>query len=286
MSSIQIYQGELTPPIEAMEHYFQKGGISIVEAAFKHSYFIHPEAVRANTPFFPDRARRSLEHYPGKKKGEEAVWHGNGKAVTLDDNQYAQLAWERYTGKGLARGSGYGVRHIWGNPWDPQYFTAGWNLCYMPFWAGMLTEKQHQHPELERAVRQASWDLYFRSSPVCKPPESVKDPKLDLGSLLAGQPILILAKAPASQNNHIGSAEENASDSLKDTVEQIKSIRSRKHQSWSNIRKAFRALQDLPHEPFGTPNVENSAKSCARSIRAETDLSFAEIELLLDQQGW
>ena len=34
----------------------------------------------------------------------------------------------------------------------------------MPFWAGMLTEEQHPHPELERAIRQASWDLYFRDN--------------------------------------------------------------------------------------------------------------------------
>ena len=24
------------------------------------------------------------------------------------------------------------VRHIWGEPWNPDASTAGWNLCYMP----------------------------------------------------------------------------------------------------------------------------------------------------------
>ena len=95
----------------------------------------------------------------------------------IDDNQHAQMAWERYTGRGLARGTGYSVRHIWGHPWDPDAFTAGWNLCYMPFWAGMLTEGQHPHEELELAVRQASWDLYFRTDRVCEPPTAKAPPK-------------------------------------------------------------------------------------------------------------
>ena len=71
------------------------------------------------------------------------------------------MAWERYTGRKLSRGSGYGVRHIWGEPWNPYFYTAGWNLCYMPFWAGMLTEAQHPHEKLPDAIQQASWDLYF-----------------------------------------------------------------------------------------------------------------------------
>ena len=181
------------------------------------------------------------------------------------------------------RGSGYGVRHIWGNPWDPEFYTAGWNLCYMPFWAGMLTEDQHPHEELQAAIKKASWDLYFRSNPVCQPPDSVKDPNLksDLNSLLNGQPILILQKATRSEG-----AAKDSQVSPMDAVERIKEIRSQSHQSWSNIRKAARALQDLEHEPFGTLNVESSSKSCVRKICAETGLSSAEIETLMDEQGW
>ena len=63
----------------------------------------------------------------------------------------------------------------------------------MPFWAGMLTERQHPHPELERAIRQAAWEIYFRDDPVCAPPDFVTDPGIDLGAILRGQPVLILA---------------------------------------------------------------------------------------------
>jgi len=84
------------------------------------------------------------------------------------------------------------VRHIWGHPWDPNAYTAGWNLSYMPFWVGMLTEEQHPHPLLERAIRQASFDLFFREQPVCDPPAFVSDQGLNLPELLGDQPILLL----------------------------------------------------------------------------------------------
>lgn len=286
MLNLQLHHGELADPITAMENFFRTGGSSIVTAAFAHSYFVHPDVVRAKTPYFPERARYSREHYPGLGKGDKTIWRGDGREVWLDDNQYAQMAWQRYTERGLLRGSGYGVRHIWGNPWNPDYFTAGWNLCYMPFWAGMLTERQHPHPELERAIRQASWDLYFRNNAVCDLPNGVEDPGMDLSSLLGGQSILILGKSGSGITKQTNVAETNPSSTAGNVVDRVKAIRSQTHQSWSNIRKAARALQSLEHEPFGTANVENSSKSCVRKIQNETGLSFAEIEALLDEQGW
>ena len=187
-----VHTDVLTPPIEAMEKYFREGGTSIVQAAFQHSYFVHPDTVREKTPYFPERARYSRRYYPGVQKGQPACWRNN--PVIIDNNQYAQIAWERYSGRSLMRRSGYGVRHIWGEPWNPDFYTAGWNLCYMPFWAGMLTERQHPHPELERAIRQVSWELYFRDNLECEPPNGVKDQKLDLNYLLDNQPILVLGK--------------------------------------------------------------------------------------------
>lgn len=130
-------------------------------------------------------------HYPRLDKNALADWQG--RQVRLDDNSAAQRAWARYSGRPLQRASGYGVRHVWGHPWDPDAFTAGWNLCYMPFWAGMLTERQHPHPEMEGAIRQAAWELYFRDDPVCTPPDYVTNPGIDLSEILRGQPLLVLA---------------------------------------------------------------------------------------------
>ena len=187
---IESWKGPLPAPIAALEQLLQQGGTTIVRAAFQYSFFVHPEEVRKRTPWYPERARTSREHYPGGNRGDTARWQG--RSVTLGDNAYAQHAWAKYTGRPIERRSGFGVRHIWGNPWDPDAFTAGWNLCYMPFWAGMLTEKQHPHPQLEAAVRQAAWNLYFRVDPVCEPPEFVNDPGIDLGRLLGTQPISVL----------------------------------------------------------------------------------------------
>lgn len=187
---IESWQGPLPSPIDALEQLLQQGGSTIVRAAFQYSFFAHPDAVRRQTPWYPERAGTSREHYPGGTRGDTATWQG--RSVTLGDNGYAQQAWAKYTGRKIERRSGFGVRHIWGNPWDADAFTAGWNLCYMPFWAGMLTEKQHPHPQLEAAVRQAAWNLYFRVDPVCDPPEFVTNPGIDLGHLLGTQPIRVL----------------------------------------------------------------------------------------------
>ena len=271
--------------IESLENYFRDGGVSIVQAAFAHTYFVHPDRVKERTPYYPDRARFSRRLYPGLGKGSSVKWPGDGREVQLDDNQYAQNAWERYTGHPIARGSGYGLRHIWGNPWNPNAFTAGWNFCYMPFWAGMLTESQHPHPKLEEAIRQASWDLYFRDNPVCQPPEFVENPGLDLDSVLAGQPILLLHRNSSSDSTQSRSRRPNVANSYESDFEHVKAIRAETHQSWINIRKASRSLQGKDHEAFGTRNVENSAKSCVRKIHRETGLSFAQIETLLDRHG-
>ena len=191
--NFRVHDGDLVPAIQSLGEYFREGGASIIQAAFQHTLFVHPEAVLNRTPYFPERARYSRHHYPGIGKGQSTVWKdGDGREIILDDNSRAQMAWERYTGSKLARQSGYGVRHIWGNTHNPEAFTAGWNLCYMPFWAGMLTEDQHPHRELQAAIRQASWDLYFSGNPVSEVPEFATNPGIDLTSLLDGNSLLVL----------------------------------------------------------------------------------------------
>lgn len=195
MPKLHIHDGAIVPAIQSLEDYFREGGVSIIQAAFAHSYFIHPDKVRARTPYYPDRARLSRKYYSDLDRGNIGIWSGDGRKVRLSQNQYAQNAWAKYTGRPILRGSAYEVRLLWGNPWNPDAFTAGWNLCYMPFWASMPTKEQHSHPELTQAFRQASWDLYFKNNPVCEPPDFVSNPNVDLECILDGQPILILDKS-------------------------------------------------------------------------------------------
>ena len=90
MLYLQLHDEELTHPVTALESYFHAAGVTIIQAAFTHSYFIHPDSVREKTPYFPERARFSRQHYPGVSKGQAAVWTGDGREVLIDDNQHAQ----------------------------------------------------------------------------------------------------------------------------------------------------------------------------------------------------
>ena len=283
MPNTRLHSGDIVSAIQSLEDYFREGGVSIIQAAFAHSYFVHPDEVRMKTPYFPNRARKSLKHYPGCRKGELAKWPDDGREVRLDDNRYAQEAWSKYSGRPIVRGSGYGLRHIWGHPWDPNSFTAGWNFCYMPFWAGMLTEKQHPLPELEKAICQASWDLYFRENQVCTPPAFVEDPGMDLDLMLGGQSLLILTRISQENSTQPKHPPSDSPVTSGDVVARVKAIRAKANQSWSNIHKAVRALQGKDHDPFGTPNVAANAKSIVRKIKREVGLTPARLEVFLDQ---
>ena len=271
--------------IEALEIRLLDGGASLTQAAFYYTYFVHPDKVRERPVYSPDRARTSNEHYPGRRKGSIAKWSGDGRPVKLDDNHAPQNAWTRYTGQEILRGSGYSIRHIWGEPWNPDAFTAGWNFCYMPSWAGDMTESQHPHPELQRALRQASWDLYFRSNPVCDPPDFVADPGMDLAAVLGGQPILLMRREGLSNSPQQRSSGSEGPGSYENVFEHIKDIRRRIGASWVGIRRASRLLQGKTSQPFVSRNSEAKAKYCARIIHRETGLPFADIENILDRYG-
>lgn len=62
----------------------------------------------------------------------------------------------------------------------------------------------------------------------------------------------------------------------------VREIRAARHQSWKNLRKAARALLDLPHEPFGTAKVEASSKSTVRTIQRATGMSLDRLLEVLD----
>lgn len=272
------YRDPLPRPIAVLEELLARAGMTLVQATLRYSFFIDPEAVRARCPWFPERARMSRQHYPSGDRGDRALW--NGREVTLGDNGRAQDAWAKYTGRPVERGSGYGVRHIWGHPWDPDAFTAGWNLCYMPYWLGMLTEEQHPHPDVGRVVQQVSFDLYFREKPVCAMPDFVRDPGMDLSSIVAVSPVRFL-RPEAARARRVAVAREHGRSSAFDAVLQIRKDRN---QSWSNLNKAARALLELPHEPFGTRNVEATAKSVVRRMARECRLSITELARIFERQ--
>jgi len=274
--AVRVLEGELPQPIETLERHFRDGGVTLIRAVFENTFFATPESVRDRCPYFPEFARKSRDHYPSLDKGGLGEWQG--RQVKLDDNRRAQMAWVKYSGRPIARRSGYGVRHVWGHPWDPDAFTAGWNLAYMPFWAGMLTEDQHPHEGVQVAIKQASWDLYFRDDPVCAGPDYVSDPGEDLAVILGGQPLLALdpGRRPPEVRAETGSA-------ISGPAEQVAELRRRLRASWSNLGKATRALRGLDHEPFGTANLESNSKSHVRRMMRETGLELEELARFVDE---
>ena len=145
------------------------------------------------TPLFPERARRSREHYPRIDKGQTTTWEGRRRTeIILDDNSRAQMAWERYTGEQTGPAVGYGVDISGETPTTPMRSPLAGNLCYMPFWAGMLTEDQHPLPELQTAIRQLRGISIFLSPQCARAPTSWSDPGIDLPALLDGTPLMVL----------------------------------------------------------------------------------------------
>jgi len=268
-----IFNGQLPQPIPLLENFIRASGTTLIRAAFANSFFVDPEKVRQRTPYFPGFVRSSKQHYPGQSRGAQAKW--KGASVKIGDNARAQLAWAKYSGRKIERGSGYGVRHIWGFPWDPNAFTAGWNLCYMPFWVGILTEDQHPHPELQKTIQQASYDLFFKSNPVCAAPPYIRDHGINLTALLGDQTIQILGPSPRR-------AESIRATSAAGTTEEIiREIRSQYNASWLNLVKAVRELKGQDHDPFSTPNVKASSRTVVRRMCREADITLEVLGLIL-----
>ena len=46
MPNARIHNGDIVSAIQSLEDYFRDGGVSIIQAAFAHSYFVHPDEVR------------------------------------------------------------------------------------------------------------------------------------------------------------------------------------------------------------------------------------------------
>ena len=91
-----------------------------------------------------------------------------------------------------------------------------------------------------------------------------------------------LAAGSAANRADRTTADTNADDVARSPEDVLRKIRSERHQSWKNLRKAVRALMDQPHEPFGTPNVAASSKSTVRLMQRGTGLPLDRLKAMLD----
>jgi hypothetical protein len=153
---------------------------------------VGPECIRrqyeqnGSGAVFPDCVRESREYHKGKQKGDQSVWEG--RTVKVYDNTKARVAFASFSGLLMAgdkerRIRGYHVAHIWERVYDPECFTAGWNLCLMPGFLKLFTEQQDRIRLLHQIIQQAAFDLYFKNGAAGLPtPTFVTDPGIDLAA--------------------------------------------------------------------------------------------------------
>jgi hypothetical protein len=188
------------PPLKAASDILLRlfGGSENRLALFllQHAYFISPQRLLAfceekkGFVCFPNAVRGSREHHPGRQRKEASNW--KDRPVTVCDNTKARVAFARFAKLVMAgdkndRIRGYHVAHIWERVYDPEYFTAGWNLCLMPGFLKLFTEQQDRVELLQKVIQQAAFDLYFKNAALgIAAPEYVVDPCYDLGAMFPG----------------------------------------------------------------------------------------------------
>jgi hypothetical protein len=181
---------ELTPAREILLNLFGGEEKLVAEALLRHTYFIHPRRIRerreqtGSAAWFPNHVRMSNEYHPGARRKGRSSWEG--REVVVCDNNQARRVFGAFTGLVMSgnqegRIRGYHVAHIWERVYDPDCFTAGWNMCLMPGFLKLFTEQQDRIELLHQVVQQAAFDLYFKDGTIGLPtPVYVSNPGLDL----------------------------------------------------------------------------------------------------------
>lgn len=159
-------------PLRIFEWATGKSDAEVAHIILNASLFIHPNAVREKPVQFPDCVRESNEYHPLKAKGAESVWLA--QPVKVWDNTKARIAFGRYIGRAMNAANrevsvGWEVAHIWGRVFDPEYFTAGWNMVLIPGFLRVLTEEQAGLPLFNQCLQNLAWRIFFEEGPVAAP---------------------------------------------------------------------------------------------------------------------
>jgi hypothetical protein len=182
----------LPPAKDILLELFEGDEEALAGFLLRHTYFLSPERIRqryvktGTAAWFPTCVRSSREHHKGKQKKDQSTWQG--QTVTVCDNTKARGAFALFSGLVMAgdkegRIRGYHVAHIWERVYDPECFTAGWNLCLMPGFLKLFTEQQDRISLLHQIIQQAAFDLYFKDNTVGFPmPQFVTNPQMDLSA--------------------------------------------------------------------------------------------------------
>ena len=121
------------------------GGIEqYLQLALKESYFFGKNIVEQRIDEFVSLWRNG-EPIPVRysKKGNYACPH---PLIDKDGNKCVRQNINRYSGYTISSGQNsifqnYRISHLYGNAFDPRYFTNFWNIVLVPEWANCLLEK-------------------------------------------------------------------------------------------------------------------------------------------------
>ena len=159
-------------PLAIFEWATGKPEDEVTRIVMNASLFIHPEAVRRKPVQYPNSVRSSKIHHSGKKLHETSKWQDQD--VKVRGNLRARMAFGRYinrklNGKRRDVAIGWDIAHIWGRVYDPEYFTAGWNIVLIPSFLRVLTEEQSNLPVFSKCLQSLAWRLFFEKNPVAAP---------------------------------------------------------------------------------------------------------------------
>lgn len=135
-------------------------GISLADLIALSSIWAHPEVFQilrvVDGTWYPDRRRANLGLRVSGKQIEFVGQVLDG--VTLDSNNYANVALKQALGVDRNEFIGFHVCHIWpGTVYNARYFTNIANLVAIPAELSSLTD---HHPQIIECLKYRSWELY------------------------------------------------------------------------------------------------------------------------------
>lgn len=187
------------------------GGDSVlIRKAIAESYFFDPETVEnrhneivtciKNKSKLP--ARWSYEdgvYNPSVTTKKEAInatglkYRGYPVKIDKDGNADVRSLINTYTNYSVSSGAksifqNYRISHIWGDAYDPKYFTNLWNIVLVPAWANDLLDKANAPlgsitSKMQATYKEICMKFYemnklewaqFNSAPSCRPQDVVK----------------------------------------------------------------------------------------------------------------
>lgn len=126
---------------------------TVLEAVAGHTVFLDPETVKQTKgeALFPIVRKKKDDPRP---LGATDTQPGRGQVI-LDDNTSPTLAF-RWAAR-QERPPDVQFNHIYKRPYDPDCYTALWNICVTPAFLAKLTDV---HDDVIAALRRRSFDLY------------------------------------------------------------------------------------------------------------------------------